>query len=186
MLKLLNAVSQVDTLANLDKRHSAMYIGRKSQEQIYELMQQQHSKSPQNQKEKSKNETQTDFAQNANKPKNSLSRSRDSRLKNLRLDENEEKLFLRTRQVQKSFKMMSKHFLELDFEIHATLEKENQTLMNIHAKEKKKFLRNAKNLSKILALGITLLNNSKLFFIKSKICKIIKRGPSKKLYSKRK
>lgn len=81
----------------------------------------------------------------------------DSRIRGLELDEKEEELFMRTRQVQKSFKMMSRHFLELDFEIHATLEKENSQLMAKYAKGVRKFLKGTKNLSKILKIGWVLL-----------------------------
>ena len=62
----------------------------------------------------------------------------------------EKLLFIRAREVLRALKMTEKDFLELDLQIHKTLEEENEILQDKIEKKQKKFIKATKPLQKIL------------------------------------
>jgi hypothetical protein len=117
---ILKLTKEINSVTNLDKRQSAMYINRHSRDEFMEVM---------------------DKSQLA------------------AIDEegegiSEEKiLFMRSRKIFRALKMADKDFLELDLQIHASLEQENEMLQGKISKNRKKFLKATKPLQKVLKYG---------------------------------
>ena len=114
---ILRLAKQVNSVTNLDKRQSAMYINRHSRDETSDSMGKMHlmsieEESPELKKEKL--------------------------------------IYIKAKQIMTALKMAEKDFLELDLQIHKTLEEENHILQDKIEKKQKKFIKATKPLQKVL------------------------------------
>lgn len=118
MKSMLRVAKEVNSVTNLDKRQSAMYINRHSREEFMDAV--------------GKEKLESIEEEGSSK---------------------EKLVFGRARKVFKALRMAEKDFLELDLQIHATLEGENHILQNKIEKTRKKFIKATKRLQKVLKYG---------------------------------